>query len=175
MFFSLIEKRRSIRKFKALPVEQEKVDRIIEAALRSPSSRGFNPWRFIVVDQPELLAKLSKAKPHGASFLKGASLGIVICADESRTDVWVEDSSIATIFIQLAAQELGLGSCWIQIRKREHDDVMTAEDYIRDLFNIPDNFRVESMVALGYPDEDKPAHPKESLDMGKVFLNSFGK
>jgi len=173
MFLSLIEKRRSIRKFKALPVEKEKIDKIIEAALRSPSSRGFNPWRFIVVDQPELLERLSRAKPHGASFLKGAPIGIVVCADEDKTDVWVEDASIATIFIQLAAQSLGLGSCWIQIRKREYDDVMTAEGYIRALFNIPDNFRVESMIALGYPDEDKSPHSKESLEMGKVFLNSF--
>jgi len=174
MFFSLIEKRRSIRKFKSIPVEQEKVDRIIEAALRSPSSRGFNPWRFIVVDQPELLEKLSRAKPHGASFLKGAPLGIVICADEKRTDVWVEDASIATIFIQLAAQAVGIGSCWIQIRKREHDELMTAESYIRSIFDIPDHFRIESMVALGYPDEERFPHSRESLEKEKVFLNSFG-
>lgn len=175
MFFPLVEKRRSIRKFKSIPVEQEKVDRIIEAALRSPSSRGFNPWRFIVVDQPELLEKLSRAKPHGASFLKGAPLGIVICADEKRTDVWVEDASIATIFIQLAAQAVGIGSCWIQIRKREHDELMTAESYIRSIFDIPENFRVESMVALGYPDEERVPHSKDSLEMEKVFLNSFGR
>lgn len=175
MFFSLIEKRRSIRKFKAIPVEQEKIDKIIEAALRSPSSRGFNPWRFILVDQQELLEKLSMAKPHGASFLKAAPLGIVVCADENKTDVWVEDTSIATIFIQLAAQALGLGSCWIQIRKRQHDDTMSAEAYIQKLFNIPDNFKVESIIALGYPDEEKQSHSKESLAIEKVFLNSFGK
>ncbi|MBF0468892.1 MAG: nitroreductase family protein [Desulfamplus sp.] len=175
MFFSLIEKRRSIRKFKPIPVEQEKIDKIVETALRSPSSRGFNPWCFIVVDQPELLEKLSRAKPHGSSFLKGAPLGIVVCADENKTDVWVEDASIATIFIQLAAQALDLGSCWIQIRKRHHDDRITAESYIRTLLDIPENFKVESMVAVGYPDEYKSAHSKESLEKGKVFLNQFGK
>ncbi|MBF0235795.1 MAG: nitroreductase family protein [Desulfamplus sp.] len=175
MFFSLIEKRRSIRKFKPIPVEQEKIDKIVETALRSPSSRGFNPWCFIVVDQPELLEKLSMAKPHGASFLKEAPLGIVVCADENKTDVWVEDSSIATIFIQLAAQALDLGSCWIQIRKRQHDDKISAESYIRTLLDIPENFKVESMIAVGYPDEDKSAHSKESLQMEKVFLNKFGK
>ncbi|MBF0241155.1 MAG: nitroreductase family protein [Desulfamplus sp.] len=175
MFFSLIEKRRSIRKFKSQPVQKEKIDRIIEAALRSPSSRGFNPWHFIVVDKPELLAKLSQAKPHGASFLKGAPLGIVICADESKTDVWVEDASIATIFIQLSAEALDLGSCWIQIRKREHDSSMSADAYIGELLGLPENFRVESMVAIGYPDEDKKPHPKESLQMEKVSYNGFGK
>ncbi|MBF0377382.1 MAG: nitroreductase family protein [Desulfamplus sp.] len=175
MFFSLIEKRRSIRKFKSLPIEKEKIDTIIEAALRSPSSRGFNPWRFIVVDRPELLDSLSKAKPHGATFLKDAPLGIVVCGDESKTDVWVEDTSIATIFIQLAAHSLGLGSCWIQIRNREHNHNKSAELYIREILNIPENFRVESMIAIGYPDENKNPHPKESLEMEKVFWNGFEK
>ncbi|MBF0303578.1 MAG: nitroreductase family protein [Desulfamplus sp.] len=175
MLFSLIEKRRSIRKFKSMPIEKQKIDKLIEAALRSPSSRGFNPWRFIVVDRPELLESLSKAKPHGSSFLKDAPIGFVVCADENKTDVWVEDSSIATIFIQLAAQALGLGSCWIQIRNREHDQNMSAESYIKNLLGIPDNFKVESMIAIGYPDEDKKSHSKESLEMEKVFWNGFKK
>ncbi|MBF0413717.1 MAG: nitroreductase family protein [Desulfamplus sp.] len=175
MLFSLIEKRRSIRKFKSMPIEKQKIDKLIEAALRSPSSRGFNPWRFIVVDRPELLESLSKAKLHGSSFLKDAPIGFVVCADENKTDVWVEDSSIATIFIQLAAQALGLGSCWIQIRNREHDQNMSAESYIKNLLGIPDNFKVESMIAIGYPDEDKKSHSKESLEMEKVFWNGFKK
>ncbi len=175
MFFSLIENRRSIRKFKSKPIEKEKVDRIIEAALRSPSSRGFNPWRFVIVDNPELLERLSKAKPHGSTFLKGAPLGVVVCADKNATDVWVEDTSIATIFIQLASQALGLGSCWIQIRKREHNSSISAEEYIKDILAIPDDFKVESMVSIGYPDESKIAHAKESLELEKVFWNGFSK
>ena len=173
MFFELIEKRRSIRKFKPDSVERQKVDQLIEAALRAPSSRGFNPWRFIVVDQPELLEKLSGAKPHGASFLKGAPLGIVVCADSEATDVWVEDTSIATIFIQLAAEALGLGSCWVQIRKRVYDDTEMAENYIQSLLKIPEKFKVESMVAVGYPDEVKTGHPKSELGFEKVFHNDF--
>lgn len=175
MFFELIENRRSIRKFTSTPVEKEKVQTLMESALRAPSSRGFNPWRFIVVDQPDLLEKLSLAKPHGASFLKGAPLGIVVCADSDKTDVWVEDASIATTFIQLAAQALGLGSCWIQIRKREHDAEGSAESYIRSLFDIPENIKVESMVAVGYADEKKSPHAVNSLEFDKVFYNSFGK
>ncbi len=173
MFFELIETRRSIRNFKSTPVEKEKVKQLVESALRSPSSRGFNPWRFIVIDQPDLLEKLSKAKPHGSSFLKGAPLGIVVCADSAATDVWVEDTSIATIYIQLAARALGLGSCWIQIRKREHDAITTAESYIRSLLDIPENIMIESMVALGYADKEKSPHPASSLEFHKVFYNGF--
>ncbi len=150
MFFDLIEKRRSRRHFKPVPIEKKTVEKLIESALRAPSSRGFNPWRFIVVDDRNLLGKLSKAKPHGSTFLSGASLGIVVCADPGTSDVWVEDASIASIFIQLAAEELGLGSCWIQIRKRQHNDTLTSEEYIRALLNIPEKLNVESIIAIGY-------------------------
>ncbi len=175
MFFELIEQRRSIRKFSNQPIEPDKIALLMEAALRSPSSRSFNPWRFIVVEETELLEKLSKAKPHGASFLSNASLGIVVCADTSVSDVWVEDASIASLFIHLAAQDLGLGSCWIQIRKRDHDPSKSADTYIKELLNIPDPITVESILAIGYPDEVKKGHSKETLDFDKVFLNRFGK
>ena len=175
MFFKLIEQRRSIRKFKNQPVEPEKIQQLIEAALRSPSSRSFNPWRFIVVDIKELLEKLAAAKLHGSSFLKNAPLGIVVCADTSASDVWVEDASIASTFIHLAAQALDLGSCWIQIRKRDHDSSKSADAYIKEILNIPDTIMVESIIAIGYPDEVKKGHPRKTLEDEKVFLNTFGK
>ncbi len=174
MFFDLIEKRRSIRKFKPVPVERAKVDKLIETALRSPSSRGFNPWRFVVVDQPEILEQLSTAKPHGSAFLKQSPLGIVVVADPAKCDVWVEDSAIASILIQLAAQALGLGSCWIQIRRREHNETMSAETYVRKILSIPDTLRVESVIAIGYPNETKAPHPAHTLETEKVHINSYG-
>ncbi len=171
MFLDLIRQRRSVRKFKQQPIEKEIQDQLIEAALRSPSSRSFNPWRFIVVDNPELLEKLSKAKPHGASFLKHAPLGIVVCGDPLASDVWVEDTSIASAFIHLAAYSLGLGSCWIQIRKRDHDQTTSADDYIKGLLHTPDNLKIESIIAIGYPDEEKLGHTREKLEYDKVFHN----
>ncbi len=175
MFFELIETRRSIRKFSSRPVEKEKIDRLIEAALRAPSSRDFRPWRFIVVDDPALLEKLSEAKPHGASFLKKAALGMVVCGDTTASDVWVEDCAIAATFVHLAAHDLELGSCWIQVRKRDHSLEKTADTYIRDLLDIPDTLSVESIIAIGYPDETKPGHKKQSLACDRVFVNRFGK
>ena len=94
MFLSLAKKRRSIRRYLEKPVEAEKIEMLIEAALRAPSSRGFNPWEFVVVTDGVLLEKLSKSKPHGASFLKDAPLGIVVCADPEKCDVWIEDASM---------------------------------------------------------------------------------
>ena len=175
MFLSLVQKRRSIRRYLEKPVEDEKIDMLIEAALRAPSSRGFNPWEFVVVTDKSLLEKLSKTKPHGASFLKDASLGIVVCADPEKCDVWIEDASIASIFIHLAAESIGLGSCWIQIRKRMYDQTKAAQAYICELLNIPENLNVESIVAIGYPAEKKSPHKKEDLQYEKVFLDYYGK
>jgi len=173
MFLNLISTRRSIRKFKPQPVEKEKIDTLIEAALRSPSSRGFNPWRFVVIEDRTILRQLSRAKPHGADFLKEAPLGIVVCGDPSKSDVWIEDTSIASVFIHLAAHDLGLGSCWIQIRKREHNDLESADVYVKELLNIPDNMMIESIIAIGYPDEVKKNHKKDSLPFHKISYNTF--
>jgi nitroreductase len=81
MFLALAQKRRSIRKYIDKEVETEKIDSMVEAVLRAPTSRGKKPWEFVVVTDPGLLEKLSDAKPHGAKFLKNAALGIVVCAN----------------------------------------------------------------------------------------------
>jgi nitroreductase len=175
MFISLIQKRRSIRKFQDKQVEAEKIDLLIEAALRSPSSRGFQPCEFIVVSDKGLLEKLSRSKQHGSTFLRNAPLGIVVCADPNKSDVWIEDSSITSIFIHLAAESLGLGSCWIQIRGRMHNGEKTAQEYISGILTIPGGLMVESIIAAGYPDEKKPPVKKEELQYNKIFLNSYGK
>ena len=174
MFMDLIADRRSIRRFTADKIETEKIDLLKEAALRAPSSRGVNPWEFVFITDRNLLEKLSRAKPHGSSFLKDAQLGIVVCADPQKSDVWVEDASIATIFIQLAATSLELGSCWIQIRDPMHDETQSAEAYIAELLNIPSNLKIGSMVAIGHPAESKSPHPKENLQNEKIHLNRYG-
>jgi nitroreductase len=174
MFLSLVTKRRSIRKYLEKPVEDEKIDILIETMLRSPSSRGLNPWEFIVVTDKSLLEKLSKAKPHGSSFLKNAPLGIVVCADPEKCDVWVEDASIASIFIHLSTESIGLGSCWIQIRKRMYDQTKSSQTYIQELLNIPGNLNVESIIAIGYPAEEKPSHRKQDLQYEKVCFDVYG-
>jgi len=173
MFLDLLRKRRSIRRFLDRDVEQEKINLLIEAALRAPSSRGLNPWEFIIVKDKDILKALSKAKPHGAGFLKDAALGIVVCADPQRADTWIEDCAIASILIQLAAEDLGLGSCWVQIRMRTHNENISADQYVKEVLGIPESFRVESIIAIGYPAETKPPHPKNSLSYSKIHYNRF--
>ena len=175
MLISLLQKRRSIRKFQDKEVEAEKINTLIEAALRSPSGGAKKPWEFVVVTEKGILEKLSLAKEHGSALIKGASLGIVVCADPAKQDIWVEDAAIASTIIHLTAADLGLGSCWIQIRERKHKGDIPAESYITELLGLPKNLKVLSMVAIGYPAEEKPGHEKEKLTYDKVHRNRYGK
>jgi nitroreductase len=174
-FLDLIRGRRSVRSFTSAPVEKEKIDMLVEAVLRAPSSRSLCPWEFIVVTDPPTIAALSRCKPHGAGFLADAPLAMVVTADPKRCDVWIEDASVATTFIHLAAHDMGLGSCWIQVRERHHSEAITSETYIRDLLGIPGDRRVLSMVAVGYPARTPPGHPASSLQREKVSENRHGK
>lgn len=174
MFLELLQQRRSIRQFADTPVEQEKVDCLIEAMLRSPSSRSLNPWEFVVVRDRSTIAALAKAKTHGSSFMKNAPLAIVVCADPKKCDVWVEDASIATLLLHLMATDLGLGSCWVQIRLREHDSSQTSSEYVAELLGLPAGMEVEAIVAIGYPQETKAGHARESLLFDRVHYGRYG-
>jgi nitroreductase len=174
MFIDLLRSRRSVRQYQAQSVEAEKIDLLVEAALRSPSSRGFNPWEFVVVEDPEIIVSLSKAKPHGASFLAKAPLAIAVCADPKKSDVWVEDVSIATILLHLTATDLGLGSCWIQLRKRDYDSTRTAGEYAADVLGLPQGLVVSAIMAIGYPAQEPAPHPHTTLQHEKVSINRYG-
>jgi nitroreductase len=169
----LLRKRRSIRKYTQERIDEKSLELLAEALLRSPSSRNIKPWEFIIVDDRELLTELSEAKEHGSAFLKGAPLGIVICADSTKSDVWVEDCSIASILVQMVAQSLGLGSCWIQIRNRKHSEKGTSEKYVQRLLGLPRHIKVESIVSIGHPNETKTPISKEKLDHHKVRRNRY--
>ena len=165
----ILRVRRSIRRYKDRQIEEEKMEQLKEAALRAPSSRGINPWRFVFVTDKTMLEKLSSSKESGSSFLKDAALGVVVAAKQGESDVWVEDCSIASIILQLAGCSLDLGSCWIQIRNRRHSSSMSAEDYVKQTLGLPDEFLVECIISFGYPDEDKRPIAAEDLEWGKIL------
>jgi nitroreductase len=169
----ILRSRRSIRKYEQRPIDEKSLATLKEALLRCPSSRGISPWTFIFVDEAELLAGLARAKEHGSGFINNAALAIVVCGDESESDVWVEDCSIAAIVAQLTAHSLGLGSCWVQIRNRAHSSEKTAENFVRTLLRIPANLRVEAIVSIGLPGETKTPVPAEKLPFNKIKHNRF--
>jgi len=172
-FFELLKTRRSIRKYLPKVVEQEKIDLITKAALMSPASKRSNSWEFVVVQDKATLQKLADCRPHGSQFLAESPLGIVVIADTTKSDVWIEDVSIASIIMQLQVQDLGLGSCWIQVYNRHKDDQTTTESYIRSLLNIPEHFAVLNIISIGYPNEERKPYDESKLAIEKIHSEKF--
>ena len=169
----LLRNRRSIRKYSGEAVAAGSIKLLVEALLRAPSSRNINPWEFIIVDDRQLLQQLAAAKQHGSAFLQDAALGIVVCADSTQSDVWIEDCSIAAILAQLTAQSLGLGSCWIQIRNRSHGDGTSSETFIQGLLGLPDHIKVECIISIGLPGEKRQGLAAARLQFDKVRHNRY--
>lgn len=174
MFIDLLRKRRSIRQFQDRAVEQEKIDLLLEAVLRAPSSRSLNPWEFVVVRDKVTLEALSRSKPHGAAFLQNAPLAIVVCADPEKCDVWVEDCSIASILLHLEATDLGLGSCWIQLRLREYDAEQSASAKAAGILGLKEGMEVQTIIAIGYPEKEAKGHDSSTLLSDRISYERFG-
>ena len=149
----IVRNRRTIRKYTPTPVEPEKIELLKEALLRSPTGRNKKAWKFWFVTDEALLSELGTAKKSGSALIAGAPLAVVIGTDTTTTDVWIEDCSIAAIILQLTAQSLGLGSCWVQIRLRENSNGESSQDHVRRALNISGSTAIEAIISIGYPAE----------------------
>lgn len=173
-FSDLITKRRSMRKFTEEELTQEEVVSLLKAALMSPTSKRTNCWQFIAVDDKETLAKLSICKESGSAFIKDAALAIVVLADPLISDVWIEDASIASIMIQLQAEDLGLGSCWIQLRERFTSDGISSNEYVHEILDIPLQLQALSIIAIGHKGMERKPFDESHLQWEKIHINKFG-
>ncbi len=170
----LIKERRSIRSFKEEKLSEEAVKEILRAGLLAPTSKNKKPVEFVVVEDRETLSRLKFCKDKGSNGLDTAPCAIVVIGDAEKSDVWVEDASIATAFMQLQAESMGLGSVWIQMRKRRScsDD---SEKEVRKVLNIPDKYGVLDILALGYKNELKKPYEEDDADFSKVHFESYGR
>lgn len=167
-------KRRSIRKFAEQPVSEDALQQVLQAALLAPSSRGRNPWAFIVVEDKDTLQQLGKCRHPQQAFLPQTPVAVVVLGDRATSDVWVEDCSIAMILMQLEAEKLGLGSCWVQIRKRmAQGEQESSNDFVKTLLGIPEQYEVLAILALGVPAEEKAGHHLEQLAYEKIHREKF--
>ena len=117
-FKELIAKRRSVRKFTDREVPREVVDRILAEALSAPSARNTRTTRFLVVDDPVLVARMAEMRDYGSAFLKGAPLAVLVLGDTSASDLWRENAAISATVLQLACVDEGLASCWVHVNGR---------------------------------------------------------
>ena len=172
-FKELIQLRRSHRKFTDEEVNPEDVKLILRTALMSPSAKSIRGWHFIVVDDKMTIEKLSDSKNHGAEFLVGAPLAIVITGNPAENDCWIEDGSIAATMIQLQVEDLGLGSCWAQMRGRGLSDGTPATEVIRGILDIPESQEVLCVIGIGHKADERKPQNEDKLLWEQVHINKF--
>lgn len=169
-FFEVVKNRRSIRKFENRPVEADKVNQLVDTVLRAPTARSAHSTEFVVVENKEILSAMSVARPSGGAFVGEAPLAIVVCTDPAKAFPWIEDAAIAASHLQLAAQALGLGSCWFHIRDKSYSENQSSHEYLAELLNLPENLQITCVVAIGYPAEEKAPYTTEELQGSKIHF-----
>ncbi len=170
-FLELAKNRYSCRSFLDKPIEQEKLDLILEAGRVSPTARNIQPQRILVVTDKEKLSKLNQCTKYGWN----APVIMIICYDKDSVyhrqyddmDFGFMDGSIVTTQMMLEINDLGLGTTWIGAFDPQK---------IREVYNIPENYEIVSLLPVGYPSED--AHPSKLHEDRKsieetVFYNEF--
>ncbi len=172
-FNSLITCRRSTRKFTDELIAPEEVQHLLKAALMAPTSKNPHSWQFITVEDKDMLTQLARCKSAGGGFLEGCALAVVVLGDMTISDVWVEDASIAAIYMQLQAEDLGLGSCWCHVRNRLTADERDSEQYVRDLLDIPYQMGVLCIIGFGHKDQERKPFDESHLLWEKVHIGKF--
>lgn len=161
--FQVFRDRRSIRKYKDTPVEQEKIERILDAARLAPSWKNLQCWRFLVLTDEDKRAQLLEAFPRdnpGYAAIATAPVLIVACGNpaesgvENGLDYFVADVAIAFEHLCLAAHAVGLGTCWMG---------WYNEQQIQRALGIPENIRIVGITPLGYPDQEPKPRPRKQL------------
>ena len=153
-----ILQRRSIRKFLDKPVEKEKLVLLLQAAMAAPSARNNQPWEFVVVTEPESMAKFRADVKFGEYKTPAA---IVVCSSQkvmlepSAADFWVQDCSAAIENILIAAVGLGLGTVWQGAYPKER-----TMQTVKKLAGLPDDVIPLAVLYVGYPDEEKESRTR---------------
>ena len=172
-FNELAQMRRSHRKFTEEEISAEEVQLIMRTALMAPTSKSQRAWQFVVVDDKMDLEKLSDAKDLGGQFIKGAAMAVVVLGDPMQNDCWVEDGAIAAISMQYQAEDLGLGSCWVQMRGRGLSDGTTADEVIRGILDIPENLSCLCVVAFGHKADERKPQNEDKLKWENVHVAKY--
>lgn len=164
-----IATRTSIRDYEARPVEKEKVEKMLRAAMAAPTAMNKQPWHFVVVDQRNVLDALAGANPY-AKMLKKAPLAIVVCGNTDKMiegggrDFWIQDASAATENLLLAAHAMGLGAVWTGAYPSEERCISISK-----VLSLSDNLIPLNMIVVGYPAEQP--QPKQKFKEENVSYN----
>lgn len=164
--FNAIFTRRSIRKYQNKALENEKLTKILEAAMSAPTARNRQPWRFITVQSEEGKNRIMSAHPY-ALMLKTAPCAVIVCADKTEaTDFFQQDCAAAIQNMLLSATDLGLGSVWLGVYPNKERVAGICQ-----AFNLPENIIPVGIVVLGYADETKGRENR--FDLNKIHKENW--
>jgi nitroreductase len=169
-FLNLVEQRKSIRSYKDIEVEKEKLDYIIEAFRLAPSAKNLQPWKLVIVTDKNIKEKLFTACKSQPSIVE-APIVIAACAKEEEAygvmggymNSFAIDIALAFEHLMLAATEQGLGTCWIGA---------FFEKDVKDILGVPENVRVVALTPIGYPNDsgrERKRKPVEDI----ISYNSY--
>ena len=170
--FQNILNRKSVRAYTDRAVSREQLDTLLRAAMAAPTGRDMRPWKFVVIDDKEALAKLAGQLPY-AKMLPEAAAAIVVCGDLSVTDDkgkpstnWTFDCSAATENLLLAAEAMGLGAVWTGVYP--YEERQTA---VNQALQLPEHIIPLNLIPIGYPKGDP--QPKDKYDADNVHFNGW--
>jgi len=163
-FYDVLKKRKSVRKYKSDPIPDDVLNRILEAGRIAPSAKNIQPWRFIVVKDPEIKKKVAQAS-RGQLWIADADVILVGCILEKiawgRMGGYMSsgpvDLAIAIEHMILAAANEGLGTCWIGA---------FVEKDVKEILHVPDDVKVIALTPIGYPAE-------EPIDRGRKKIKEI--
>lgn len=175
-FYDVVKNRKSIKKFKQIELDKDKIMNMLQAAMRAPSWKNSTPYKIILVDRDNIKQSLALAIQNKSSdataAIQNAPITAVIVADPNASgamegkDYYLVDSAIAMEHFILAATEEGYGTCWI---------ASFDENRVKEALGIPDNFRVVALTPIGIAqeeEEEKPHHPKKDMHEF-VYINKW--
>ncbi len=161
--------RRSVRKYRKDKVSEDIVKKLLHAAMVAPSALNEQPWEFIVVDDEEILNKISQFSNH-SSFVKTAPLAVVVLAnlDKVKSTLYTQDLAACTQNLMLEAASFKLGTCWLGTYPKS--DRM---GYIKELFNLPDNIEPFSVIVVGYPEDENSFKEVDRFNENVIHKNRW--
>lgn len=162
--------RRSVRKYKDREIPEAMIKDVLEATMAAPSAVAKDPWEFIVVRDKDMLGRIADGLPNG-QMLRDAAVGLVICGDmdkahDHQESYMLQDCSAAIENTLVAASMLGLGTCWLGVHPRQE-----RVTHLRNLFGFPENVIPVSVIAMGWPAEQK--EPRTRYDEDKLHWEQW--
>lgn len=163
--------RKSVRSYAKKLVEKEKVDTLLRAAMSAPTAVNKQPWAFVVIDNPQILEKLSTSLPY-AKMAASAPMAIVVCGDLNKTlrgqddPYWPLDCSAASENMLLAAESMGLGAVWTAVYPEK--DRM---EIVSEILSLPEYIVPFNLIPVGYPKH--PEEPKDKFKEENIHYNQW--